>query len=605
MPRRPQPFSSGNSLDNFRNRVAALFSKRKHRRLKARASVCMAAESVESRLLLTPVLALNPVAGLEGNLTNFDGQIAGVTPGNSYTIDVNWGDGSATQQIAGVAVGNGLDKFTVSHNYADDGMYPISATISESPLIVGADAVFVIDVSGSTSGVFAGNPIGDLNHDKKPNTILDAEIASFIALNQDLINRGLGDISNVSIVAFSSTASTLDLDPVAPGVQISTTPLADCDANGVLDVDQALQNLVPVLQTNFEAALQETINDVMQLGTQPGQGNVVFLSDGVSQTTTFLDEVQILRFGLGQNIRAFGVGAGASLPQLLAIDPTASIFTNTQQLLDTFSGAGVNGGGSSQSSIMANVSNAGPQITSATVTSAMANDGTAELVVDFSDSGLLDVHTVHVNWGDGTSEELPATPGARSLVATHTYVFTEVVGGTADIAVSVSDETLTSQPVSLQTAVYDPSPVRVEFYLGSSQTLESDLNATPRLLVNGVVTTPQTVTVTAVDGTATVADGDFTNVATVVIPIGIYDGTLATSVPVNLTINNDSRAEANESLSLWLSTTSVDAVPGVNGGGKVWRLAGEKCSARFVEGPRGSVVGGSRRGVNEAFRALC
>ena len=43
----------------------------------------------------------------------------------------------------------------------------------------------------------------------------------------------------------------------------------------------------------------------------------------------------------------------------------------------------------------------------------------------------------------------------------------------------------------------------------------------------------------------------------------------------------------------------------VNGGGKVWRLAGEKCSARFVEGPRGSVVGGSRRGVNEAFRALC
>ena len=30
----------------------------------------------------------------------------------------------------------------------------------------------------------------------------------------------------------------------------------------------------------------------------------------------------------------------------------------------------------------------------------------------------------------------------------------------------------------------------------------------------------------------------------------------------------------------------------VNGGGKVWRLAGEKCSARVVEGPRGSVVGG-------------
>ena len=42
----------------------------------------------------------------------------------------------------------------------------------------------------------------------------------------------------------------------------------------------------------------------------------------------------------------------------------------------------------------------------------------------------------------------------------------------------------------------------------------------------------------------------------------------------------------------------------VNGGGKVWRLAGKKCSARVVEGPRGSVVGGSRRGFSEAFLRL-
>ncbi len=54
-------------------------------------------------------------------------------------------------------------KFTVLHNYANDGIYPISATIAESPLIIRTDAIFVIDVSGSTSGVFAGDAIGDLN----------------------------------------------------------------------------------------------------------------------------------------------------------------------------------------------------------------------------------------------------------------------------------------------------------------------------------------------------------------------------------------------------------------------------------------------------------
>lgn len=40
----------------------------------------------------------------------------------------------------------------------------------------------------------------------------------------------------------------------------------------------------------------------------------------------------------------------------------------------------------------------------------------------------------------------------------------------------------------------------------------------------------------------------------------------------------------------------------VNGGEKVQRLAVEKCSALVVEGPRGSVVGNSRRGSFDFLR---
>ena len=50
------------------------------------------------------------------------------------------------------------------------------------------DVIFIIDASGSTGNPFTGMPVGDLNNDGNADTILDAEIAAFTALNQQLIN---------------------------------------------------------------------------------------------------------------------------------------------------------------------------------------------------------------------------------------------------------------------------------------------------------------------------------------------------------------------------------------------------------------------------------
>ncbi len=91
--------------------------------------------------------------------------------------------------------------------------------------------MFVIDVSASTFDDSVGTTFGDLNGDGQANTIIDAGIAGFIALNNDLINRGLGIIARVAIVAFNSSAITLDLDPMTTGIQVATSPNADRDAN--------------------------------------------------------------------------------------------------------------------------------------------------------------------------------------------------------------------------------------------------------------------------------------------------------------------------------------------------------------------------------------
>jgi len=203
-------------------------------------------------------------------------------------------------------------------------------------LIVGDDAVFIIDVSGSTSGAFGGDPVGDLNSDGNFDSILDAEIAAFKALNQELIDRGLGNISQVAIVSFSNTALSLDMDPLAPG--IPTTPLADTNTNGMRDVDEVLMALLAGGSTNYEAALSAASTAVTAIASP--NTNVIFLSDGEPNTNgAHADETATL-LGQSVNLRAFGVGPAVPLAELQIIDPAAVTFSNTNELLNAFGGGG-------------------------------------------------------------------------------------------------------------------------------------------------------------------------------------------------------------------------------------------------------------------------
>ncbi len=58
-----------------------------------------------------------------------------------------------------------------------------------------------------------------------------------------------------------------------------------------------------------------------------------------------------------------------------------------------------------------------------TITSPAAEGSTVALQGDFTDPGLLDIHTIEVDWGDGTPHSvLPIAQGDRSFSATHVYV---------------------------------------------------------------------------------------------------------------------------------------------------------------------------------------
>ncbi|WP_211941969.1 Calx-beta domain-containing protein [Cylindrospermopsis raciborskii] len=190
--------------------------------------------------------------------------------------------------------------------------------------------VFVIDVSGSTGNPFQGIPVGDVNKDGTPNTILDAEIAGFIALNNSLVSKGLGSTAKVSIVSFESDAKTL----------LTTNPETDSNKNGTKDVEEKLISLGFLGGTNFEIALQEAAKTLRDIGTTAGNGNVIFMSDGQPNPgNIYTDEVLALQ-NAGVKLSAFGVGTGASIDSLKLINPNASIFTSTDQLLGVFDGLG-------------------------------------------------------------------------------------------------------------------------------------------------------------------------------------------------------------------------------------------------------------------------
>jgi Ca2+-binding RTX toxin-like protein len=212
-----------------------------------------------------------------------------------------------------------------------------------------ADVVIVIDISGSTFSSFVGTPVGDQNGDGFSDTILDVEIASVLAFQQDLIARGV--TANLSVIAFESTSQILDMDPSTPGLDLATSPTADNDGNGVTDFEQIVRSLMTTGGTAFEPPLQDVITVFTGLGTGAGDGTLVFLSDGIPfdglPMPAYADEVATIN-GLGVTSRAFLIDSGflgtTGLMNLQVIDPGAVVVTSSDALVMELSNLGVSSG---------------------------------------------------------------------------------------------------------------------------------------------------------------------------------------------------------------------------------------------------------------------
>ena len=159
----------------------------------------------------------------------------------------------------------------------------VDSLLSRDPLNIAV----VVDMSYSTyKYTFDGTPIGDVNNDGKPNTILDAEIQATIELlkviqEDDNLNNAN---TNIGLVVFDTEAkyvgsfNPLDASNSEPNQDLLDV-LTSLETHKK-DVDVAISNTG---FTNFDDALDKTIDYFQDGAVDPyDRTNImVFLSDGV------------------------------------------------------------------------------------------------------------------------------------------------------------------------------------------------------------------------------------------------------------------------------------------------------------------------------------
>lgn len=255
---------------------------------------------------------LNPATGddfVSGGLETVTTSTEGTVPstGDVLTLSLTVPDGTTARSVEAFGfIGN--------------------QNVPEPPINI----AFIIDVSGSTSGLFRGDvDVGDRNGDGDDNTILDAEIAAFEAATERIAAAGFDAGVNVALIPFSTDAE----------IMLVTNPSSDGDGNGLSDIIDALRTLDDGGSTYYDRALEEAINF---FSSQPeGDNFIYFLSDGAPNGDAYDGFVRTLidpdLFDV--EIRAIGVGSGASEQPLDLVDDdldndSAPIILDPDELAD-------------------------------------------------------------------------------------------------------------------------------------------------------------------------------------------------------------------------------------------------------------------------------
>ena len=404
---------------------------------------------------------------------------------------------------------------------------PINLTITDDALVEGNETIEFTLANPSTELT-----IGDANVDATTQgtntyTITDDDAVNVefaLATNGDAEIDG-GDIPQLLVNGTVSADQTIDVTvtggDAAAGTDYTNTVSVTIPA-GVYDGTVA--TALPINLTITDDALVEGNETIEFTLANPsteltiGDANVDATTQGTNTYTITNDDAVNVEFALATNGDA--EIDGGDIPQLL-VNGTVS----ADQTIDVTVTGGDAAAGTDYTNTVSVTIPAG--VYDGTVATALP------INLTITDDALVE--------GNETIEFTLANPS------------TELTIGDANVDA-------TTQGTNTYT-ITDDDAVNVEFALATNGDAEIDGGDIPQLLVNGTVSADQTIDVTVTGGDAA-AGTDYTNTVSVTIPAGVYDGTVATALPINLTITDDALVEGNETIEFTLANPSTELTIG-------------------------------------------
>ena len=440
-------------------------------------------DPVVSNVAITSPIDENDSATLTGNISD-------VGTKDTFTLDVDWGDGNA-QTFSYPA---GTVSFSESHQYLDDDPtvtssddYDVTVTLKDddggsSSATGGVSGVMTFENSGSSApssyteagmtvqaqtgehlhiANFSPDPDKELLSHSGPSTPYDFFLAAggtFTLISLDVqLQSGTTTLTSSSGAVFTIPSGTGTVTLPSSGwtgitsFRLNTTNRIDID-NVTFGSGSGLTVTVNNVDPVADAGADQTVDegDLVNLngsftdqGTDDGHKEewTVVASNGESISPLTIDNLAGDSNGSGGSSFSFTPGDNGT-------------YTVTYTVTDD------DGGVHSDVSVIT-VNNVDPEILTLSATS-VNEDGTVTLTGTYSDDGSLDTHTIDVDWGPGESADSNVAVSGGSFTITHQYLDDNPTNTASDvytIAVTLDDDDGGSDTGSTTTTITNVDPV--------------------------------------------------------------------------------------------------------------------------------------------------
>jgi len=436
-------------------------------------------------------LSLAPTTINEGRTVTLTGAFTDPDVGQTHTVTINWGDGTAVTTISVDAATSA--NFSASHTYKDNPTgttaFTVGVSVADSMGAVGTGSTSVTvnnvppvitTVTGPTTTVSTGaNATVKVNFTDVG--VLDTHTCAYA--------WGDGQTSSGSVTETNGSGScTASHIYTAGGAQTVTITVTDKDGGSVSSTFSLLVNSPP------------SVSAVSLSATTINEGGQSTLTGSFTDADSADTHTVTINWGDGTANSNINLAAGTlnfssihTFKDNPAGTPSGGSFTIGVTVADNHSGKGTG-------STSITVNNVAPVIGAITKPSpAVLLGNAANLKVNFTDAGTLDTHTCTFTFGDTQtgSGSVTETNGNGSCSASHTYT----AAGTYTVMVTVTDKDGASVSSSFQVVV-DTPPAISTLSLGTTATINEGSQAN----LTGGFTDPDTsdthkITINWGDGT--------------------------------------------------------------------------------------------------------